>query len=258
MTISFETIEIGREAGPFKYPIKDYVQPYLAATDNHHEWYRRRSPWGPPVAPISIVSDAAIRFLRQEFSIPANPVVAEQQISFHTPLRQDRTLVGYGRFTSKRLLEDRGNLVFEVRFRDEVGLLVSRCVLTFSLPAETAKRPAPAIQKPEEGEIVSLVKTLSPDRMEHYAPDRPAELIASDCISDLMFNIFGRQWFNSGIMSLSFLDAPQPGSVIAASGRVLERTENGAFASTLYTVWCEDQEGLRLAIGTASGLVPLL
>lgn len=257
MAISFDSVEIGRQAGPFKYPVKDHIQAYLKATDNNHDWFVRRSPWGPPIAPPGIIFDATVQMMQQEFEVPPAPVLSEQEVTFRGAIRQDRTIIGYGMFVNKRVEEGRGNIVFEARFRDEVGLVLSHSLLTFSLPNEPAARTRSDIEKPAEGELVSLVKGLTPDRLDAYNQGRPAELIASDCISDLMFNVFERDWLSTGDLYLTFPDAPRPGDIIAASGRVSERIEQGAVVRTVYTVWCEDQGGRLLAIGTAAAVTPL-
>ncbi|HZP27058.1 MAG TPA: hypothetical protein VFB90_08435 [Dehalococcoidia bacterium] len=257
MALSFDSIQLGQQAGPFKYPVKDHVEAYLKATDNNHDWFVRRSPWGPPIAPPGLLFDATVQMMQQEFGVPPAPVLAEQEVSFRSAVRQDRTIIGYGMFVNKRIVEGRGNLIFEARFRDEVDLIVGHSLLSFSLPNEPAPRLEPQIEKPAEGELVSLVKGLTADRLDAYNPGRPAELVCSDCISDLMFNVFERDWPVSGDMALTFLDTPNVGDIVAASGRVSDRVEQGAVVRTVYTVWCEDQGGRLLAIGTAAAVTPL-
>ena len=60
--LTYDAIEVGRQYGPWKYPMRDRIARYLEAVENAHPWHHERSPWGPPVAPPSILGMAAERF----------------------------------------------------------------------------------------------------------------------------------------------------------------------------------------------------
>jgi len=76
--IAYEAIEMNRDYGPYKYPLRDRIDRHLEAVENAHPWHHDRSPWGPPVAPPSILGQMAIRFLDQVRPVAPGTLHAKQ------------------------------------------------------------------------------------------------------------------------------------------------------------------------------------
>ena len=119
--LTYDAIEVGKEFGPWKYPLKERIARYLEAVENAHPWHHERSPWGPPVAPPTILGNAAMRFLDSIAPVPPGTLHAKQEIETAAALRLDRQPVGYGRFADKYERRGRKWFVFETRWRDETG-----------------------------------------------------------------------------------------------------------------------------------------
>ncbi len=80
--------------------------------------------------------------------------------------------------------------------------------------------------------------------------------MSADYISELMTGVFGQGWFLGGRLSLAFVRPALCGDTLTANGRVTERIYEGSFTRHVYQVWCENQHGEMVAVGTASGLLP--
>src|SRR5437867_12629128 len=99
--LSYDTIEVGEEFGPWKYPLKDRIARYLEAVENAHPWHHERSPWGPPVAPPATWGMAAERFMESVATVAPGTLHAKQEIETAAALRLDRQPIGYGQFAEK-------------------------------------------------------------------------------------------------------------------------------------------------------------
>ena len=94
-------IEIGKNYGPWKYPLQDRIARYLEAVENQHPWHHGRSPWGPPVAPPTVIGNAALRFIDSIAAAPAATLHVKQSIETSAALRLDRQPQAYGHFSEK-------------------------------------------------------------------------------------------------------------------------------------------------------------
>jgi len=185
--LTYEAIEVGKEFGPWKYPLNERIARYLEAVENAHPWHHERSPWGPPVA----LGIAAERFMESFTPVPPGTLHAKQEIETAAALRLDRQPVGYGRFADKYERRGRKWFVFESRWRDETGLLIGHSSLTMAFAKEpgavqTGGRP-PGGQDEEgvkseggsrkaeagerKGELTPVVRTLTAEGMTAYSED---------------------------------------------------------------------------------------
>src|SRR3989442_8666435 len=138
--LTYDAIDLEKECGPWKYPLKERIARHLEAVENEHPWHHERSPWGPPVAPPSILGNAAERFMESIASVPAGTLHTKQEIETAAALRLDRKPIGYGRFVDKYQRRGRRWFVFESRWRDETGLIIGHSPLTMALPEEQGAR----------------------------------------------------------------------------------------------------------------------
>lgn len=286
--LSYDSIELGRLFGPWKYPLRERIARHLEAVENAHPWHHSRSPWGPPVAPPSILGNAALRFIDAIAPVPPGTLHAKQEIETLAALRLDRQPVGYGRFTDKYERRGRRWFVFESRWRDETGLIIGHSRVTMAFPGggrQPGENDPPAQERstvagaPAEM-LTPVVRTLTQDKMTAYSEDSanalrgtsihvhpevarqagfPATvaqgLMAADYINEMLENALGRQWYEYSTLSLTFLKPMLCGDTIAAHGRLSESAPEGAVVRRTYEVWCENSAGQRVAAGTASALV---
>ena len=77
--LSYDAIEVGQKFGPWEYPLAERIGRYMEAIENAHPWHGERSPWGPPVAPPSILGVAAMRFMDTVGPVPVGTLHARRQ-----------------------------------------------------------------------------------------------------------------------------------------------------------------------------------
>lgn len=284
--ISYEAIEMNREFGPYKYPLRDRIDRHLEAIENAHPWHRDRSPWGPPVAPPSILGQMAMRFLDQVGPVPPGTLHAKQEIETVSALRLDRQPIGYGSFVNKVEKRGRKRFTFETKWRDETGLILGTSRVVMVLPSESTAAKEEGIGKKEvgevgrKGELPEITRKLSQDRLTAYSEDSANALrgqsihvqpevakkagfpttvaqglMGADYISELMENELGREWYDYAILSATFLRPVLCGESLTATGRLAETADAGAMVRRVYELWCENRAGELVTSATATVLV---
>ncbi len=284
--ISYESIEMNREFGPYKYPLRDRIGRHLEAIENAHPWHRDRSPWGPPVAPPSILGQMAMRFLDQVGPVPPGTLHAKQEIETVSALRLDRQPIGYGVFVDK--VEKRGRkwFTFETKWRDETGLIIGTSRVGMVLPVDAAAPKEEGGGKKEDGQgarkgdLPAITRTLTQDRLTAYSEDSANALrgqsihvqpevakkagfattvaqglMGADYISELLENELGREWYDHSKLSVTFLRPVLCGDILTANGRLAETAEEGAMVRRVYELWCENQAGELVTAAAATILV---
>jgi acyl dehydratase len=290
--LSYEAIEVGKEFGPWKYPLKERIARHLEAVENAHHWHHARSPWGPPVAPPTILGNAAMRFLDTISPVPPGTLHAKQEIETAAALRLDRQPVGYGRFADKYERRGRKWFVFETRWRDETGLLIGHSTITMAFPREQGTRNEEQGDEKSEvgsqkleagerkGELTPITRTLTPEKLEAYSEDSANALrgmsihvqpeaatkagfettvaqglMSADYISEMMTAVLGKEWFENAELSLAFVRPVLNGETLTGNGRLAEAVEDGAVLRRVYEVWCENERGEIVTAGTAAALL---
>lgn len=279
--LSYEAIEMNREFGPYKYPLQDRIERHLEAIEDSHSWHRERSPWGPPVAPPSLLGQMAMRFLDQVGPVPPGTLHAKQEIATVSPLRLDRQPIGYGTFVNKTEKRGRKWFTFETKWRDETGLIIGASSVVMVLPdggegAGTKSNTAEA----DKGELTPIARTLTQDRLTAYSEDSANAirgqsihvqpevakkagfpttvaqgLMGADYLSEVMENELGREWYDYSKLSVTFLQSVFCGDSLTATGRLTETNEEGAMMRRVYELWCENQHSEIVTRATASSLV---
>jgi acyl dehydratase len=72
---------------------------------------------------------------------------------------------------------------------------------------------------------------------------------------ELLVKFFGLGYLG-GTLSLAIIRSAWPDDVITVKGTVREKTIEGEKVRLMLDVWCENQHGEKVMVGTASGLVP--
>jgi acyl dehydratase len=281
--LSYEGIELGKRYGPYYYPLQDRIARVLEATENEHPWHRARSPWGPPVAPPSVLGNICMRFIDWIAPVPPGTLHARQDIETLAALRLDRHPLGYGKFVEKYERRGRRWAVFEARFRDETGLLIGHGRTTICFPETIETQDEPRSEHPpidRKGELTPISRTITQDKMTAFSEDsynaqhdrsihvhpviakeRGFEktvaqgAMVADYISELMTGVFQKQWFEYATLSIAFLQPVLEQDTVTANGSLKEAPLEGAVVRKVYSVWAENQKGEIVAAGAASSLV---
>lgn len=280
--LSYDAIEVGRRFGPWEYPLAERAERYLEAIETQHPWHRERSPWGPPVAPPTILGVAAMRFMDTIGPVPPGTLHARQEIDTEKALRLDRRAIAYGEFIDKFEKRGRRYFTFEARFRDETGIIIGHSRVTMAFPAEGDEggKKEPRDEPERKGELEPVTRTLTQDKMTAYSEDSAnAErgqsihvqpevakkagfdrtvaqgLMAVDYMSELLTPVLGKEWFEFSGLSVSFLRPILCGDTVTVNGRVSEETEEGAVVRRVYEVWAENEHSEAVAAGHAHALV---
>ena len=284
--LSYDGIEVGAEYGPWTYPLAARIARHLEAVENSHPWHNERSPWGPPVAPPVVMGNATLRFIDSIAPVPPGTLHAKQELEIERPQRLDRRLIAYGRFADKYERRGRKWFVFEARFRDDSGLIIGRSRVTMAFPPASSPPQEQGTgdeepEKPRKGQLKAVSRTLTAEKLVAYSEDSAnalrgtsihtdAEvakakgfgapvaqgLMSADYISELMLAVFGQGWLLGGRLALAFVRPVLAGDTLTANGRRSERLDEGSFSRETYEVWCENQRGEAVMLGTASGLLP--
>jgi len=273
--LSYDAIEVGQKFGPWEYPLAERIGRYMEAIENAHPWHGERSPWGPAVAPPSILGVAAMRFMDTIGPVPAGTLHAKQEIETSAALRLDRRPHLYGEFIDKFEKRGRKYFTFEARFRDETGIILGHSRVTMAFPAADGR------EEPErKGELTPITRTLTQEKMTAYSEDSAnAErgqsihvqpevaakagfektvaqgLMAADYMSELVTAEFGKEWFEYAGLSVTFLRPILCGDTLTANGRLAEEVAEGAVVRKVYEVWAENERGEAVAAGHAHSLV---
>ncbi len=282
--LSYDSIEMNHEHGPWEYPWRERIERYLEAVENAFPWHREASPWRLPVAPPTLLGNATLRFIDSIAPVPPGTLHAKVEMEFGNALRRDRELIGYGTFAEKYERRGRRWFVFSSRWRDGSGLLVGRATVTMAFPDKVETKDEPK-ERPEKkrpkAELTLPARTLTQEKMTAYSEDSANALrgqsihtelkvakakgyvntvaqgmMSADYISELMTGEMEKGWLLYGSLSLAFLRPALCGDALTAKASLRETADEGAFRRRVYDVWCENGDGETVTAGTASGLVP--
>lgn len=282
--LTYDGISTEETYGPFKYPLADRINRHLEAVENLHPWHHGRSPWGPPVAPPTILAAASLRFIDSVAPVPPGTLHAKQELSTAAATRLDRQPIGYGRFTDKYERRGRRWFVFETRWRDETGLILGRTRTTMAFPGmveTTDDKPAPVKERVEpQAWLPPVTRALTQDRLTAYTEDSanalrgtsihlhpeaakaagfPATvaqaMVSADYISEVLAAELGKEWYSNAELSVAFLKTMLCGDTVTARAGLAGETTEGAMVRRVYTVRADNQHGDAVAAGTATTLV---
>lgn len=137
------------------------------------------------------------------------------------------------------------------------------------------------IQDIEVGtELPSITREMNQERMDYYSGDsitarmgtsihlyeemaRKAGhettiaqgLMSAEQISELLTGSFGEGWVCGGKLRTAFIAPVRPGDVITSCARVTSIESEGDKKRVECEVWCHDQDGRKVTVGTASALI---
>jgi len=89
-----------------------------------------------------------------------------------------------------------------------------------------------------------------------YAGALTSSYVLCGYMSEMLVNFFGPSWLQGGRISLTFIDGGvQQGDEITCHGIIVERVEDETGVRLNLDIWMEKGEGVKVAVGKASGLV---
>ena len=123
-------------------------------------------------------------------------------------------------------------------------------------------------------ELPPLTKTIRQRQIDCYSGVRPHSIhtdpewahrkgfrapiaqamMSTAYVSQLMTQFAGAGFVKGGKMSVSFIKPVIVGDVLTVRGRVRSREPEGEGVRVTVEVWCENQDGVKTMVGTASGL----
>jgi 3-hydroxybutyryl-CoA dehydratase len=124
-------------------------------------------------------------------------------------------------------------------------------------------------------ELPPLTKTIQQRQIDCYSGVRPNSIhtdpewarrkgfraplaqamMSTAYVSQLMMQFVGQGFAQGGKMSVSFIKPVIVGDTLTVRGRVKSReSESGGRVRVTVEVWCENQDGVKTMVGTASGL----
>jgi len=74
-------------------------------------------------------------------------------------------------------------------------------------------------------------------------------------LAELMTELFGEQWLRGGTMTLSFIATVDCGDRLLPHAVVRSKEPNGSVVRFTVDVWCENQHGTKVVVGTAQGSI---
>lgn len=124
------------------------------------------------------------------------------------------------------------------------------------------------------GELPPLTKTVVQRQIDCYSGVRPHSIhtdpewarkkgfraplvqamMSTAYVSQLMMQFAGAGFVRGGRMSVSFIKPVFVDETLMVRGRVKSREAEGDGTSVTVEVWCENQDGVKTMVGTASGI----
>jgi len=80
-------------------------------------------------------------------------------------------------------------------------------------------------------------------------------MMSTAYVSELMTRFLGAGFVKGGTMSMVFIKPVYAGDRLTVHGVVKERRAEAGGTRVVVEVWCENQDGEKTAVGTASGLL---
>jgi hypothetical protein len=74
-------------------------------------------------------------------------------------------------------------------------------------------------------------------------------------VAELMIDLFGVQWLSHGTNDLKFIAVVDAGDTLVTKAQIKSKEVQGIAARFTLDVWCENQKGAKVLVGSATGVV---
>lgn len=135
-----------------------------------------------------------------------------------------------------------------------------------------ALRPAESIRIGDE--LPPLTKPIAQRQIDAYSGVRPYSIhtdaewarkkgfaaplaqgmMSTAYVSQMMVQFLGEGFVKGGKMGVSFIKPVLAGDTLTVHGSVRSKDAEGAHTRVTVEFWCENQQGVKTMVGTASGL----
>jgi phosphate acetyltransferase/phosphate butyryltransferase len=133
----------------------------------------------------------------------------------------------------------------------------------------------PTANTPEIGEALpTLTKTILQRQIDCYSGVRPNSIhtdpewarkkgfrvplaqamMSTAYVSQMMVNFLGAGFVKGGKMSVAFIKPVLAGDTLTVHGMIKSREQDGKRTRVTVECWCENQDGIKTMVGSASGL----
>jgi acyl dehydratase len=122
-------------------------------------------------------------------------------------------------------------------------------------------------------ELPTLTKTIQQRQIDCYSGVRPNSIhtdpewaskkgfraplvqamMSTAYVSQMMVNFLGEGFVKGGKMSVSFIKPVHAGETLTVHGTIKSRQSEGERTRVTVECWCENAEGVKTMVGTASG-----
>ncbi len=79
-------------------------------------------------------------------------------------------------------------------------------------------------------------------------------LMSTAYVSQMMVDFLGEGFVKGGTINVSFIKPVLAGDTLTMHGEVRSKEADGAHTRVTVEFWCENQQGIKTLVGTASGL----
>jgi len=73
-------------------------------------------------------------------------------------------------------------------------------------------------------------------------------------VSTVMMRALGRGWIKGGHLSVAFVAAVRPGDTVSVHAAAMPRITVADTTRATFQVWCQNQRGEKVLVGTAGGV----
>ncbi len=278
---------VGRDMGGHEYAVtSELVRVYEEGTEDRHEWYAGRSPFGGAVAPALLFHSEVYKNLAWYLPNLIGNLHAKQEWELFHPMLVGDTVRTRSTVVERYVKRNREYVVNEVVISDAEGgwlqrsrthqsFLVEEGRAGFVVDKEREKRPERRfiVGEGSGAQLEGIEKTITigmcqafsgPHRSYHTDremaqalgfPDIVVQGMMSVCfLSELLTRNFGVGWLCGGKLNVSLVNVVWPNDRLSVRGMVREELSEGAKTRVHADVWCEKPDGVKTIVGTASAL----
>lgn len=91
-------------------------------------------------------------------------------------------------------------------------------------------------------------------RKKGFAAPLAQGMMSTAYVSQMMVQFLGEGFVKGGKMSVGFIQPVLAGDVLTMHGRVKSKEPDGPHTRVSVEFWCENQDGIKTMVGSASGL----
>jgi acyl dehydratase len=290
--LCFDNVTVGERFGSIEILADERtVREYCDEFCDHNPIYLVDSPFGGPVVPPLIQAALAdLALLGTKYDVHST-IPAKTEHKLINPAKVGKRLLVAGKIIDKYVKRGLEYVVVESYMVDEGGLEIRRSVdhVLLSLERrEPFKEESRGVFREEKEMVISdreavvgmeippVVKVAYQRalheykfpsdsihnseyaRSKGYAGPLVSGYVLCAYMSEMLVGFFGAQWLRGGEISLAFINSGvQEGDRVTCRGLVGKSEEGEAMRLNLH-VWMEKGQGVKVAVGQASGVLRLI